>query len=57
MNIKEYLQKQRVPFDVVPHPRTETAVGTAKTLDVPQENFAKTVVLMVDGKPVIAVLQ
>lgn len=57
MDVKEYLKQQQVPFDVLPHPRTETAVGTANALDVPKENFAKTVVLMVDGRPVIAVVQ
>jgi len=57
MNVKQYLKQHQVPFDVLPHRRTETAVGTADTLDVPQENFAKTVVLRVDGRPIIAVVQ
>lgn len=56
MDIKEFLKKQYVAFDVLPHSRTETAIGTANALDVPQENFAKTVVLMVDGLPAIAVV-
>jgi len=56
MNVKQYLKQQRVAFDVLPHPRTETALGTATQLDVPEENFAKTVVLKVDGRPVIAVV-
>ena len=57
MDIKDFLKQQRVPFDVLPHPRTETAVGTASALDVPEQNFAKTVVLIVDDRPVIAVVQ
>ena len=57
MDVKDYLKQHRVPFNVLRHPRTETAVGTANALDVPRANFAKTVVLMVDGRPTIAVLQ
>jgi Ala-tRNA(Pro) deacylase len=57
MNVQQYLKQQRVAFDVLPHPRTETALGTATQLDVPEEHFAKTVVLKVDGRPVIAVVQ
>lgn len=57
MNVQQYLKQQRVTFDVLPHPRTETALGTATQLDGPEENFAKTVVLKVDGRPVIALVQ
>ncbi len=57
MDIKHFLKQQHVPFDVLTHGRTETATGTASALDVPEENFAKTVLLKVDGRPVIAVLQ
>jgi len=39
------------------HPKTETAVGTADSLEVPKQTFAKTVVLLVDSRPVIAVVQ
>ena len=28
MDIKHYLKEQHVPFDVMTHARTETAVGT-----------------------------
>ena len=57
MDIKQFLKEKQVPFQVLTHRRTETAVGTARALDVPEGNFAKTVVLMVDGRPVIAVVQ
>jgi Ala-tRNA(Pro) deacylase len=57
MDIKQYLKQKQVPFEVLRHERSETAAGTAKELDVSEDNFAKTVVLLVDGRPVIAVLQ
>jgi Ala-tRNA(Pro) deacylase len=57
MNVKQYLKQHRVAFDVLRHPRTETAMGTVDMLKVPEQNFAKTVVLKADGRPVIAVVQ
>jgi len=57
MNVKQYLKQQCVAFDVLPHPRSETALGTASMLAVPEENFAKAVLLKLDGRPVIAVVQ
>ena len=57
MEVKQFLSQQQIPFDVLPHPYTETAIGTALSLTVPEETFAKTVVVKVDGRPVVAVLQ
>jgi Ala-tRNA(Pro) deacylase len=56
MNIREFLQTESVPFEVMPHTSTFTAQHLAQTLDVPGDNVAKTVLLNVDKELVLAVL-
>ena len=57
MNIEAFLKQRRVPFAMLPHRTEYTASRTAQALHVPGDHFAKTVVLNVDGRPVLAVLQ
>jgi Ala-tRNA(Pro) deacylase len=56
MNVAEFLHTEHVPFEVLPHRNAYTAQHLAHTLDVPGDNVAKTVLLNVDGKFVLAVL-
>lgn len=57
MNVQDYLRRQRVPFDVLPHRTTFTAQRMAHTLDVPGDNVAKTVVVESDDHFALMVLQ
>lgn len=57
MNVESFLKNRGVPFDMLPHRTEFSASRTAQVLHVPGGNFAKTVVLHVDGHPVMAVLQ
>ena len=56
MNVREFLQTEHVPFEVLPHRDTYTAQHLAHTLDVPGDNVAKTVLLNVDNELILAVL-
>ncbi len=56
MNVQEFLQGERVPFDVLPHRSTHTARGLARSLDVPGNNVAKSVLLKVDGEFILGVI-
>lgn len=57
MNVESFLKNRGVPFEMLPHRTEYTASRTAQALHVPGDLFAKTVVLSVDGRPVLAVLQ
>jgi Ala-tRNA(Pro) deacylase len=57
VNVESFLTNRNVPFDMLPHRTEYSASRTAQALHVPGANFAKTVVLDVDGRPVMAVLQ
>jgi len=41
----EHLEEARVPYDLIPHPRTETALAEAKALGIAARTVAKTIVL------------
>ena len=56
MNVREFLDAEHVPFEVLPHPNTYTAQELAQSLDVPGDNVAKTVLLNIDSEFVLAVL-
>jgi Ala-tRNA(Pro) deacylase len=43
--LRQYLQSEGVSYDVVPHPRTATTVGSAHAAHVPGDKVAKTVVV------------
>lgn len=57
MNVESFLKRRGVPFEMLPHRTEFSASRTAQALHVPGDNFAKSVVLKVDGRPVMAVLQ
>jgi len=46
----DYLYHNHIRFKVIEHPMTFTAQGTAHSAHVPGKNFAKTVVLEINGK-------
>lgn len=56
MNVREFLDAESVPFEVLSHPNTYTAQQLADSLHVPGDNVAKTVLLNVDSEFVLAVL-
>ncbi|HEX3268802.1 MAG TPA: YbaK/EbsC family protein [Gaiellaceae bacterium] len=41
----EHLEEARIPYDLIPHPRTETALAEAKALGIAARTVAKTIVL------------
>lgn len=43
--LKRYLRDRGVSFDVIAHPRSESAAAEARAAQLPQEQTAKTVVL------------
>ncbi|BAU47715.1 prolyl-tRNA synthetase [Sulfurifustis variabilis] len=43
--VENYLQQNRVAYDVVPHPHTSSTRGTVQTAHVPADRVAKAVVL------------
>jgi len=48
-SIRAYLEDQRIPYEVVDHPRDYTAQETAHHTHTPGRAFAKTVILWIDG--------
>ena len=56
MNIQHFLEVERVPFDVLPHRSTHSAESLARSLDVPSDNVAKSVLLKVDGEFILGVI-
>lgn len=54
--IKEFLDKNKVTYQTVPHFETFTAQGTAAAAHIPGRELAKTVMVKLDDKMVMAVL-
>lgn len=54
--IIEYLESRGVSYRKVPHRRAVSAQDLAHTVHVPGQHVAKTVMVMADGQPWIAVL-
>jgi Ala-tRNA(Pro) deacylase len=54
--IHEFLREAHVPYTVVPHAPAFTAQEEAAATHVPGRNWAKVVVCVVDGEPVLAVV-
>jgi Cys-tRNA(Pro)/Cys-tRNA(Cys) deacylase len=54
--LKSFLRDHGVSFDVIAHPRSETAAGEARAAQLPQEQTAKTVVLRTSAGYQFAVL-
>jgi Ala-tRNA(Pro) deacylase len=55
-SIKSYLNKQKIPYEVIHHRRDYTAQQTAADTHTKGKEFAKTVILFVDNKYCMAVL-
>ena len=54
--LKEYLESQHVDFTSIPHSEAYTAQEIAALTHVPGKEFAKTVMVKVDGRLAMAVL-
>jgi Ala-tRNA(Pro) deacylase len=54
--VTEYLEGAGVSFEVIEHPRTETAAAEAREAHVPGDRMAKTVVVHDGGAPILAVI-
>lgn len=54
--IRDLLEKKRIAYEVLPHAVAYTALETAEAAHVPGPEFAKVTILLVDGRPVMAVL-
>ena len=48
MNVKEYLDSKGAPYEVLRHPHAVGAHGLARSLEVPDHDIAKTVLLRAD---------
>lgn len=54
--IQNYLERNNIPFEVIQHDRTSTAEETAQAVHVPENRFAKTVMVWLDGQMAMVVL-
>lgn len=54
--IYELLERERVPYEVLPHANAVTAQETAEATRIPGREFAKATILKADGRLVMAVL-
>lgn len=54
--LKEYLDHERVHYDVLPHPEAFRALAIAQTLHTPEKEMAKVVIVKVDERFVMTVL-
>lgn len=54
--LKEFLDQQRVSYEVLRHDAAFTAQQLAASLHVPGRQFVKVVVVKLDGNPVLAVM-
>ena len=54
--IRELLERERVPYEVLPHAHVVTAQETAEATLVPGREFAKATIVKADGRLVMAVL-
>jgi len=56
MTLKQYLDSHHVPYEIVEHVHTESAMDSAKSAHVPAHQMAKAVVLEDDGGYIVSVL-
>jgi Ala-tRNA(Pro) deacylase len=54
--LKDFLQKNNVPYEVIKHPTTYTAQETAESAHISGNQVAKTVIVMIDGDMAMGVL-
>ena len=53
--LKDVLDQEKVPYEIVDHPTAFTAEGVAITQHIPRQEMAKVVIVDADGSPVMAV--
>ena len=56
VKLKEYLDSQKVPYQVLPHEEVYTSLETAQSLHVPGKDLAKVTMVKADDKLVMTVL-
>jgi Ala-tRNA(Pro) deacylase len=54
--LKAYLDEKEVKYSTITHPQAYTAQGLAQAMHVPGREFAKSVLIKIDGKCALAVL-
>lgn len=54
--LAEFLEREQVKYTIIPHQSAYTAQDTARVSQVPARELAKTVVVKVDGKLIMAVV-
>jgi Ala-tRNA(Pro) deacylase len=54
--LTEFLDRNGVPYEHHEHPTTYTAAATASSLHVPKKELAKSVIIVADGRVLVAVL-
>ena len=54
--LRAYLDRERVRYDVLPHPKAYRAAAIAQTLHAPEKEMAKVVIVKVDERFVMTVL-
>ncbi len=54
--LRAYLDRERVRYDVLPHPEAYRAAAIAQTLHAPEKEMAKVVIVKVDERFVMTVL-
>ncbi len=55
--LKDYLEREGVKFETIVHSTAYTAQDTARAAHVPGKDFAKTVIVNIDGRQAMAVLR
>ena len=55
-HLKDYLDQQGIPYDLVPHPRAMSAMGNAQAAKLPGDNVLKSVVVHCDDGYMLAVV-
>jgi len=56
-SVQEFLRRADLPYTVFPHRPGYTSTEEAFILQIPQSNFAKSVVCFADGEPIQAVVR
>ncbi len=56
IKLKEYLDSQKVPYQVLPHEEVFTSLETAQSLHVPGKELAKVTIVKSDDKLIMTVL-
>jgi Ala-tRNA(Pro) deacylase len=54
--LMDYLDQNGIRYEVIHHPLAYTAQGVAAAVHIAGKDVAKTVIVKIDGKPVMAVL-